>query len=206
MTVSELTELGRVPLSANFFMRDFLFSEIASVHRMANIPSDPELAIAAGTQLCEQLLEPLQATFGRLVIRSAYRSAELNAFGHTMTMAGNYEYACASNTNNAAGHIWDLRDERGCMGATACIVVPSFWRRFQQRGDWRRLAWWIHDHLPYSSLTFYRTRFAFNIRWHERPARTITSRVEPTGVLTRPGMANHQGSHEPEWREIVSAV
>ena len=63
-------------------MRDFLYSEIANVHRMANLPDDPDLAIAAGRRLCEHLLEPLQATFGRIAIRSAYRSPAVNAYGN----------------------------------------------------------------------------------------------------------------------------
>lgn len=62
-TVSALDELGRVRLSRSFFMRDFLFSDIASIHGLANVPDDPDLAIAAGTRLCEELLEPLQDVF-----------------------------------------------------------------------------------------------------------------------------------------------
>ena len=69
-----LEEFGRVRLSASFLMRDFLHSEIADFHGIPNIPDAPDLAIAAGRKLCEQLLEPLQATFGRLAIRSAYRA------------------------------------------------------------------------------------------------------------------------------------
>lgn len=203
MRVRELTEFGRTRLSANFFMRDFLYSEIAAVHGITNIPGDPDLAIVAGTRLCEEILEPLQAAFGPIVIRSAYRSAELNQFGHQMTMSGHPEYACGSNASNAAYHIWDLRDEEGCMGAAACIVVPSFWNRFRGEGDWQKLAWWIHDHLPYSWLTFFRTRFAFNIGWHEKPVRIITSRVMPKGTLTKPGWDNHVGSHEEQWEGIL---
>jgi hypothetical protein len=41
-------------------MRDMLHSEIVQVHGLLNAPDDPELAIAAGTRLCEELLEPLQ--------------------------------------------------------------------------------------------------------------------------------------------------
>ncbi len=69
-TVKALEELGRTRLSTNFFMRDFLYSEIAALHGFTNIPDDPDLAIAAGTALCETLLEPLQDRFGRLSIRS----------------------------------------------------------------------------------------------------------------------------------------
>lgn len=203
MTVHELNEFGRTRLSTNFFMRDFLYSEIAAVHGLSNIPDDPALAIAAGTRLCEELLEPLQAAFGRIVIRSAYRSAEVNGFGCRMQAARQRGYNCSSNARNAASHIWDMRDTDGCMGATACIVVPSFWDRFQAPGDWQRLAWWIHAHLPYSSLTFFGTRFAFNIRWHERPRRIIRSWPTPRGTLTRPGYANHAGRHEAQWQGIV---
>ena len=80
-SVRGVEDFGRIRLSHSFFMRDFLYSDIAQVHGLTNLPDDPGLAIAAGTMLCQQLLEPLQATFGRLGIRSAYRSPAVNAFG-----------------------------------------------------------------------------------------------------------------------------
>lgn len=80
-SVKALDEFGRTRLSKSFYMRDFLSSEIAAINGLANVPDDPDLAIAAGTPLCTDLLQPLQETFGRVVIRSAYRSAEVNAFG-----------------------------------------------------------------------------------------------------------------------------
>ena len=76
-----LEKLGRVRLSRHFFMRDMLYSEIASFHGIPNIPDDPDLAIAAGTRLCEELLEPLHATFGHVSIRSAFRSVTVNDYG-----------------------------------------------------------------------------------------------------------------------------
>lgn len=81
-SMKSLEDLGRVRLSKNFFLRDFLHSEIAEFYRIPNIPDDPELAIEAGRKLCEELLEPLEATFGRLHIRSAYRNRAVNAFGN----------------------------------------------------------------------------------------------------------------------------
>ena len=81
-TVRSAERLGRVRLSPSFFMRDFLYSEIANMHGITNLPDDPDLAVAAGTRLCEEVLEPLQATFGRIAIRSAYRSPALNAYGN----------------------------------------------------------------------------------------------------------------------------
>lgn len=185
-------------------MRDFLFSDIAAIHGLSNVPEDPDLAIAAGTRLCEDLLEPMQDTFGRIAIRSAYRSREVNQLGNDMQRAGKSGYSCASNEANAASHIWDLRDANGCMGATACIAVPGLWERFQAEGDWQKIAWWIHDHLPYSSLYFFPVYWAFNISWHERPNRTIHSYTPPKGCLTKPGMANHSGSHEKEWKLLFT--
>ena len=182
-----LENLGRVRLSENFFLRDFLHSEIGSLYGIPNIPDDPDLAIAAGRRLCAELLEPLQATFGRLHIRSGYRAAALNKFGN------DHNLNCARS--DAAGHVWDLRDADGCMGATACVVVPWVWDRHPQAGDWRKLAWWIHDHLPYGSLQFFPKLWAVNINWHERPKRQISSYAAPRGILTREGMANWSGDH-----------
>ena len=180
-SVAALTELGRVRLSKTFFMRDMLHSEIAQVHGLLNAPDNPELAIAAGTRLCEDLLEPLQDRWGPVRIRSAYRSAEVNGLGNKLQREGKAGYTCASNEANAAGHIWDLRDKDGCMGATACVVVPSFWDAHQETGDWQIMARWIDANLPYSGLEFYPKFWAFNITWHERPKRLISSYTEPKG-------------------------
>jgi len=187
--LSALEDLGRVRLSKSFFMRDFLYSEISNLYGIRNIPEDPELAITVGKRLCEELLEPLQATFSRIAIRSAYRSREVNAYGNA------HKLNCASNESNYARHIWDHRDTNGCMGAMACVVVPWFTDRYADGTDWRSLAWWIHDHLPYGSLYFFPKLAAFNIGWHERPERRIDSYIKPRGCLTRPGMPNHDGNH-----------
>ena len=73
-TYTQLEDFGRIRLSRNFFMRDFLHSEIAVWHGLRNVPVNPDLAVRNGRMLCEQLLEPLQTTFGRIHIRSGYRS------------------------------------------------------------------------------------------------------------------------------------
>jgi hypothetical protein len=183
-SVKALENLGRVRLSPSFFMRDFLHSEIANFHGLPNIPDDPNAAIAVGRKLCTELLEPLNATFGRIAIRSAYRSCSINQFGNE------HGYNCASNEANYAGHIWDKPDADGLHGATACIVLPWFTNRYEQGTDWRALAYWIHDHLPYSELQFFPTLCAFNINWHEQPKKIIHSFIAPRGYLLR-------GSTEP---------
>jgi hypothetical protein len=188
-SVEGLENLGRIRLSANFFMRDFLYSEIANFYGMSNIPDDPDQAVDAGRQLCTEVLEPLQARFGKLSIRSAYRSTAVNRLGNEKG------HNCARNESNYAGPIWDARDADGCMGATATVVVNSFVDYYDETGDWQAMAWWVHDHLRYGEMEFFPRLGAFNVGWHERPKRRIYSFVPPRGWLTKPGMDNHAGDH-----------
>src|SRR6266436_5914534 len=141
-TVRGLEEFSRIRLSSSFFMRDFLYSDISNLHGIPNLPEDPDRAIAAGRRLCEELLEPLQAAFGRLAIRSAYRAPPVNALGNRLGLG------CASNERNYGRHIWDRRDSEGCIGAMASVVVPWFADHYAAGVDWRAMAWWIHDPSP----------------------------------------------------------
>jgi hypothetical protein len=194
-SVKALEDLGRVQLSKTFFMRDFLYSEISQIERIPNIPDDPDLAIAVGSKLCVEVLEPIQARFGRLCIRSAYRSSAVNGKG----AENRNQYGCAQNKSNFARHIWDVKDAEQRAGAMACIVVTSFIPYFERTGDWEALAWWVHDNVPaYSEMEFFtRTRLlAFNVGWHEAPAKTIHAWAPTRRCLTKPGMENHCGRHE----------
>ncbi|WP_420860840.1 hypothetical protein [Algirhabdus cladophorae] len=173
-----LETLGRVQLSRTFFMRDFLYSEIGNFHQIQNIPNNPDLAIERGRPLCETLLEPMQDTFGRLAVRSGYRSADLNGFGNANKLN------CAANDNPLECHIWD-HPKFSVAGAS--IVVPWFAERYAKGRDWRDLAWWIHDHLPYSDLWFFPKLCAFNIAWRPALARTISSYIAPKGKLLAAG-------------------
>lgn len=200
-SVRGLEELGRVRLSPSFFLRDFLHSEIAEFYGLANIPDDPDLAIAAGRRLCEELLEPLQDRFGRISIRSAFRSCAVNEIGN---LKG---HNCASNPSNYAGHIWDRRDAQGHMGATACIIVNAFIPHYEATGRWEAMAWWVHDHLPYSAMEFFPRYAAFNLTWHELPRRVVRSWIPPRrGILTKPGAANHEGRHDGEYAGFLASL
>ncbi len=198
--VKSLGNLGRVRLSPNFFMRDFLYSEIANLNGIPNIPDDPDLAIEAGSKLCLELLEPMHRTFGGIAIRSAYRSRAVNAFGNR------HNLNCASNEANYARHIWDSRDREGCIGATACIVVPWFADRYENGADWKSLAWWIHDYLPYSELCFFPKLAAFNVSWRQSPIRKIMSYIGPKRFLTKPGWENQRGDHSDHYRGFPELV
>jgi hypothetical protein len=198
----QLDKLGRVRLSPNFYMRDFLFSEIAAWHAcqpndlgdvpLLDVPQYPDRAIKAGKQLCVQLFEPFQATFGRIVIRSGYRSPTVNAFGNAKGLN------CGSNESNYGAHIWDYPDAmRKEPGAMACILVSWFEDHRKDSSRWAEIAWRIHDHLTNSTLQFFASG-AFNIGWHNTPQRVITSTKAPH-KLTSPDMANHSGSHPSEY-------
>ena len=197
-----LEDLGRVRLSENFFFRDFLHSEIANLYGKPNNPDDPDLAIAAGRGLCEHLLEPLWARFGRISIRSAYRSPAVNDFGNR------HNLNCSQNEKSFAGHIWDRRDAGGRMGATASIVVHAFLPYYERTGHWEALAWWVHDHLLYADMEFFPKLCAFNLQWKEGvPGRRIYSFIPPRrGILTRPGMENWAGRHEGEYAGWLSSL
>lgn len=200
-SVKGLEELGRVRLSPNFFLRDFLYSEIANLYGLSNIPDDPDLAIEAGRGLCESLLEPLHARFGRISIRSAYRTPEVNRFGNERG------FNCAQNEKSFAGHIWDLRDSDGRIGAMATVVVHALIPHYERTGDWEAMAWWVHDHLPYSEIEFFPKYAAFNLGWQDAPKRQIYSYIPPRrGWLTKPGLPNHSGDHSAAYRDFLASL
>lgn len=188
-TMSQLEDFGRIRLSDHFFMRDMLYSEVASVHGLRNVPDNPALAVDVGKQLCTTLLEPLHATFGHVSIRSAFRSVEVNSCGEKYGNVARTEW-------NHARHVWDQPDEKGKKGATASVVIPWFVNYLKERPEmsWKAMAWWIHDHLDYSEVVFFHNRrwpyAAFNIRWHETEMRrSVKSAAQ--GILTNPRKPGH---------------
>lgn len=184
-----LEELGRVRLSKHFYFRDFLYSEIGNFHRIQNLPDDPDLAIECGRALCETLLDPLEETFGRIAVRSGYRSAELNRFGNERGLN------CARNDFPRECHIWD-RGRGAERIAGVSVVIPWFADRYVQGRDWRDLAWWLHDHLPVSELEFFPRLCAFNIAWRPAPLRRIDSYIAPRGTLLAAGAAPTEGAEQ----------
>jgi len=211
-SVSELTELGRVRLSEHFFMREMLYSEVANFHGIPNLPEDPDLAIAAGTRLCEEILEPLRRAFGHVAVRSAYRSAEVNGYcnrRHEESEGADPGYYCSDNDYSAARHIWDRRDAAGFMGATATVVIPWYLERFERTGDPRPLAWWIRDHVPaYAEMMFFPWLCAFNIRWYEGPSdKTILlDDGVDEAILSERSMANFDRDHSALYEGFPAAV
>lgn len=201
-----LDRIGRIRLSEHFFLREFLYSETAIKHGIINVPDDLDLAVEAGTRLCQELLEPLQKRFGRVHIRSAFRSCAVNGLGNALGRN------CARNEANYADHIWDMRDAEGNVGATACIVLPEVADAFAGLGGWVQIAWWIHDHLPYSSQYFFTTLSAFNLQSRDNPLRRIDSYAgwfdgdgnwKKGGTMTKAGMANHSADNALRYTKLV---
>lgn len=203
-SVKTLEDIGRIRLSPNFFLRDFLYSEISQVEGIPNIPEDLDLAVEAGRGLCEHVLEPIQAALGKVSIRSAYRSPRVNKVGNEKN------YNCAANEKNHGRHIWDKRDANGEIGATACIVVNRFVDYFEATADWAALAWWIHDHVPaYRDMMFYPKLAAFNINWYGGKAeQQVIAAHMPNpitgkkGIMARtgdPGFDADHSTHYETW-------
>lgn len=166
-TFRKLERIGRIRLSEHFYLRQFLYSEIAASFGLINLPENTDLAVETGTRLCHDILEPIVEMFGPIIVRSGFRSAAVNQFGSI------HRLNCAPNERNYAHHIWDRVDLDGCKGASACIVVPGFTDGALDQDGWPKIARRIHNTLPYHRMTFFAREGAFNIGWHERPKREI---------------------------------
>ena len=186
-----LEELGRVRLSRHFTFRDFLYSEIGAFDGVQNIPDHPDLAIAAGRRLAENLLEPLVETFGPIDIRSGYRSESLNDYGSQKK-----PQKMAASDKNYAHHIWDRRGAKGQMGAGTTVVIPWYAHAYNQGRDWRDLAWWLWDHLDFDEVYFFPKNAAFNLTWREEPRRRVLSYIRPKGYLVGDGRVPDPARHE----------
>jgi hypothetical protein len=106
----------------------------------------------------------------------------LNRFGNE------HRLNCARNDHPLECHIWDRADGEDAIAGTS-LAIPWFADQYEAGRDWRDLAWWLHDHLPYSDIWFFPKLAAFNLAWRARPLRTISSYIAPRGYLLRPGDA-----------------
>ena len=167
MNYRDLEKLGRVRITDSFFMREVLYSEVANYYGVRNIPDYPDIAVEAGRKLCEKLLEPLQDHFGRLHIRSGYRSPAVNE------LCAKKRLGCRINPRNYARHIWDYHDKDRQLGAMAVVVISSFQEEYARTGDCMPVAEWIESNLDYSELIFFKHLGAFNLGWHENPRKII---------------------------------
>lgn len=104
-TTREYEALARVRLSQNFILRDFLFSTDAAVHGFNNFPENPDMVVRAGRELCEKVLEPVLAQWGRFAITFAYQSREALEFKWPQEKRD-------TKSHNSNPHHWD----RGSFG------------------------------------------------------------------------------------------
>lgn len=76
ISAGEIDRVARTRLSPNFILRDFLFCASSAARGFSNFPENPQQVIQAGQALCEKLLEPILAEFGRFAITYGYQSRE----------------------------------------------------------------------------------------------------------------------------------
>ncbi len=98
----EYEALAKVRLSQNFILRDFLFSTDAVSRGHSNFPEDPDMVIKAGKALCEQVLEPILAQFGKFAITFGYQSRQ----GVEFSWSKEKREAKGHNSNP---HMWDRK-------------------------------------------------------------------------------------------------
>lgn len=76
VSARSLDSLSRVRLSQNFILRDFLFCASSAANGLSNCPENKAAVVRAGREICEKLLEPIVAHFGRFAITYGYQSRE----------------------------------------------------------------------------------------------------------------------------------
>ena len=98
----EFDNLNLTRLSANFILRDFMYSTESALLGLANRPEDMEMVIKASKALCEKILEPVLAHFGRFWITFAYQCREA-------IEAGMPESARHTNPHSSNPHQFDRK-------------------------------------------------------------------------------------------------
>ena len=74
--IRQYDKWSKTRLSKNFILRDFLFSAECAVMGLGNLPEDPAMAVRAGRALCDKVLEPVLAHFGKFAITFGYQCRE----------------------------------------------------------------------------------------------------------------------------------
>jgi hypothetical protein len=162
-------------LSKNFILRDFMFSTEAAVAGHSNFPSDNvDQAKESGVQLCERVLEPILAQFGRFAITFGYQSRE------TMELL---EQDFKDNPTKSSPHHWD----RGTFG-TGIYARVDIWPFCVEDGDVSKVdfARWCMMNLDIDLFMMWRRANIFCITISPKPRRVWLEWV-PTGQGTNGG-------------------
>lgn len=180
-------DLARVRLSKNFILRDFLFSTESAVLGLNNLPEDPEQVIRSGRMLCEKVLEPILARFGRFAITFGYQCREAMEYGWSAEKL--------ANPHSSSPHSWD----RGSFGKEVYARVDILPFCVEDGAvDKHEFARWCMMNLDIDLLQM----------WHRANVFCITISPKPRRVWLEWGSASrgepkrtgHMGTHY--WREI----
>lgn len=101
-----LERLGRIRLSKNFILRQFLYSTEAAIQGNANLPSDNvRQVIRSGKAICQNVLEPVMEEFGMVAVTFGYQTRRV-------IEGGTHSASMKSKPNSSCPHQWD----RGTFG------------------------------------------------------------------------------------------
>ena len=179
-TVRSAETFGRVRLSQSFFMRDFLYSEIANLHGLAEPARRPR---PGDRRRPEAVRASARTAAGD--VRAAGDPVGLSRPGGQRLRQRAFPELRLERTQSRAPYLgsaqrgWRHRRD-GQLGRALAGRPP------RSGATWQAMAWWIHDHLPYSELQFFPKLAAFNIGWHEKPRRRISSFVPRAGCSPSP--------------------
>lgn len=176
--------LSRIRLSKNFILRDFLFSTASSSLRVTNYPEHPELVIAAGKALCDQLLEPILQRFGRFAITFGYQSRE-GAEADDPTLS----------PTASCPHVWDRKSWGDEVYARVDILPFCV-----EDGDISKEAFarWIMHNLDVDLLMQWTRSNVFCLTISPRPRRVWLEWGNPS--LGQPRQTRYMGAHY--WQRV----
>ena len=187
-SMKALEKLGRIRLSEHFFMREMLYSEIA------NFPRHPERAGRSRPRHRRGTGNPALRRAARAVAR--HLRARLDPLRLPLRRGQHLRPRAIKQGLQLRRNDLELRAPRlgpGAMPTAAwepppASSSPGSSRATEAGTPWQAMAWWVHDHLPYSDMAFFPTYAAFNLRWCERPAQRIESFARAQGM---PHQARH---------------
>jgi hypothetical protein len=180
-------DLARVRLSKNFILRDFLFSTEAAVLGLSNLPEDNEMVIRAGKALCEKVLEPILAQFGRFAITFGYQCREAIEYGISPDKL--------TNPRSSNPHSWD----RGTFGKEvyARVDILPFCVEDGEVSK-HEFARWCMMNLDVDLLMLWRHSNGCCITISPQPRRAWLEWGSPS--MGEPRRTDYMGTHY--WREI----
>ena len=86
----------------------------------------------------------------------------------------------------------------------ACIVIPYIADLYEKDSTvWRKIAWYIHDQLPYDRMLFHPNLCAINLGWSDLPRKIVQSYIKDGGpAFPKRGEPAFSGDHSKEYGDL----